>query len=93
MSSYAFMVIIMEHLLSKQLDTGICYTKQLIILNIKFYALKITIALLALFSFLMVYPFQSTNFPGIIRWQEKPLNPGQRHMFDRQIDARFAVIA
>jgi len=40
-----------------------------------------------------VYPFQSTNFPLIARQQVKAMNPGQRHMFDRQIDARFAVIS
>jgi hypothetical protein len=55
--------------------------------------LKITFDLLALFSVVMVYPFQSTNFPGIVRWQVKPFNPGQRRRFDRQIDARFAVIS
>jgi hypothetical protein len=46
---------------------------------------------LALFLVVMVCPFESTNFPVIVRWQVKPLNPGQRHNSDRQIDARIAV--
>jgi len=48
--------------------------------------------LYALVSVVLADQFHTICGPGSGRWQEKPLKTGQLHMFDRQIDANFAVI-